>query len=67
MISINTNTSSSFASQNLQRASDLLQKSLSRLSSGSRIAAPQDDAGGLAVSLKLSAATKRSQTAATSV
>ena len=45
----------------------MLQKSLSRLSSGSRIAAPQDDAGGLAVSLKLSAATKRSQTAATSV
>jgi len=67
MISINTNSSSSLASLNLQRASDLLQKSLSRLSSGSRISAPQDDAGGLAVSLKLSSAVKRSQSAATSV
>ncbi|MEI6870801.1 MAG: flagellin [Verrucomicrobiota bacterium] len=67
MISINTNSSSSLASNNLQRASDLLQKSLSRLSSGSRISLPQDDAGGLAVSMKLSSAVKRSQSAATSV
>ena len=56
---INTNQSASFASLNLSKSSDLLQKSLSRLSSGSRIAAPADDAGGLAVSMKLQAAIKR--------
>ncbi len=56
---INTNQSASFASLNLSRSSDLLQKSLSRLSSGSRIANPADDAGGLAVSMKLQAAIKR--------
>jgi len=37
----------------------LLQKSLARLSSGSRISEASDDAGGLAVSMKLSAAIKR--------
>jgi flagellin len=67
MISINTNSSSSLASLNLQKASDLLQRSLVRLSSGSRIATPSDDAGGLAVSMKLSAATKRTQSAAVNV
>ncbi len=59
MISINTNASSSLASLNLQKSSDLLQKSLARLSSGSRIATPSDDAGGMAVSMKLSSAIKR--------
>jgi flagellin len=38
----------------------MLQKSLNRLSSGSKIVTPADDAGGLAVSMKLSAAAKRS-------
>jgi flagellin len=47
---INTNQSASYASMNLTKSSDLLQKSLARLSSGSRIANPADDAGGLAVS-----------------
>jgi len=37
----------------------LLQKSLARLSSGSRISEASDDAGGLAVSMKLTAAIKR--------
>ncbi len=37
----------------------MLQKSLARLSSGSRISEASDDAGGLAVSMKLSAAIKR--------
>jgi len=59
MISINTNTSSTLASFNLQKSSDLLQKSLARLSSGSRISTAADDAGGLAVSMKLSSAIKR--------
>jgi flagellin len=58
-VTINTNTSASFAASNLNRSSDLLQKSLARLSSGSRISTPSDDAGGLAVSMKLSAALKR--------
>ncbi len=67
MISINTNTSSTLASYNLQKSSDLLQKSLARLSSGSRIASSSDDAGGLAVSLKLSSAIKRTSDASANV
>jgi flagellin len=67
MISINTNTSSTLAATNLQRSSDLLQRSLARLSSGTRIATPSDDAGGLAVSMKLSAAAKRVQAASNNV
>ena len=50
---INTNTSASYAAANLSRSSELLQKSLARLSSGSRISTSADDAGGLAVSMKL--------------
>jgi len=37
----------------------MLQKSLNRLSSGTKIVNPSDDAGGLAVSMKLNATTKR--------
>jgi flagellin len=37
----------------------MLQKSLNRLSSGTKIVNPSDDAGGLAVSMKLSAAARR--------
>ena len=66
-ITINTNTSASYSSTNLTRSSDLLQRSLARLSSGSRIAAPSDDAGGLAVSMKLSAALKRTDAQAANV
>jgi len=64
---INTNQSASFASLNLSRSSDLLQKSLARLSSGSRISTPSDDAGGLAVSMKLQTAIKRTDAAAINV
>jgi len=64
---INTNASASYASMNLTKSSDLLQKSLARLSSGSRIANPADDAGGLAVSLKLSASIKRTDDTAANV
>ena len=64
---INTNQSASYAAMNLTKSSDLLQKSLARLSSGSRIANPADDAGGLAVSMKLSAAIKRTDDTATNV
>jgi len=52
---------------NLTKSSDLLQKSLARLSSGSRISTPSDDAGGLAVSMKLAAAIKRTDDTAINV
>src|SRR5258708_8050442 len=57
---INTNFSAITAANNLSNASANLQKSLNRLSSGSKIVSPADDAGGLAVSMKLDAAALRS-------
>jgi flagellin len=57
---INTNYSATMASNNLASSNASLQRSLNRLSSGSKIVNPADDAGGLAVSMKLSAAAKRS-------
>jgi flagellin len=64
---INTNTSASVASRNLNANNSMLQKSLARLSSGSKIVTPSDDAGGLAVSMKLEAALKRTDAAANNV
>jgi len=61
MISINVNPAASGAGLNLGKANDALQKSLSRLSSGRRIVTSSDDAGGLAVSMKMSAALKRTE------
>ena len=61
MISINTNTASSMAAYNLGSTNVNLQKSLQRLSSGSRINNSVDDAGGLAVSMKLSSAIRRTE------
>jgi flagellin len=61
MISINTNTASSMAAYNLGSTNVNLQKSLQRLSSGSRINNSSDDAGGLAVSMKLSASIRRTE------
>ena len=61
MISINTNTASSLAAYNLSSSNVNLQKSLQRLSSGSRINSSLDDAGGLAVSMKLSASIRRTE------
>jgi len=52
-LNINTNSAASTASYHLSKNNASLQKSLSRLSSGSRITQPADDAGGLAVSMKL--------------
>jgi len=56
---INTNYAAMVASNNLAASNSSLQKSLNRLSSGSKIVSPSDDAGGLAVSMKLNAASKR--------
>ena len=58
-ITINTNAAASYANFHLGRNQSALQKSLTRLSSGSRITQPIDDAGGLAVSLKLQSAITR--------
>jgi flagellin len=64
---INTNYAATVASNNLSASNSALQKSLNRLSSGSKIVNPSDDAGGLAVSMKLSAAAKRSGAAASNI
>ena len=64
---INTNSSASIASNNLAASNNMLQKSLNRLSSGSKIVTPADDAGGLAVSMKLSAAARRSGAASINI
>ena len=61
MISINTNPAASAAAYSLENVTRNLQKTLTRLSSGSRIVSPMDDAGGLAVSMRLSAAVRRTE------
>ena len=61
MISINVNSAASGSGINLGKSNDALQKSLSRLSGGLRIVASSDDAGGLAVSMKMAAAQKRTE------
>jgi flagellin len=64
---INTNYAATVASNNLAASNSMLQKSLNRLSSGSKIVNPSDDAGGLAVSMKLSAAAVRQGAVATNI
>ncbi|MBC7368206.1 MAG: flagellin [Undibacterium sp.] len=64
---INTNYSATVAANNLAASNSMLQKSLNRLSSGSKIVSPADDAGGLAVSMKLSAAARRQGAVASNI
>ena len=64
---INTNTAASAASVNLNNNNSMLQKSLARLSSGSKITSSSDDAGGLAVSMRMEAAIRRTDAASTNV
>jgi flagellin len=64
---INTNYAATAAANNLAASNGMLQKSLNRLSSGSKIVNPSDDAGGLAVSMKLSAAARRQGAVATNI
>ncbi|MBI5380986.1 MAG: flagellin [Opitutae bacterium] len=64
---INTNYAATAAANNLAASNTNLQRSLNRLSSGSKIVSPSDDAGGLAVSMKLSAAARRSGAANTNI
>jgi flagellin len=58
-IVINTNSAATSAAYNLSNTNVNLQRSLNRLSSGSRINSSFDDAGGLAVSMKMSASIRR--------
>jgi flagellin len=60
-ITINTNTTATLASLNLNKSNSMLRNSLNRLSSGKQIVNSSDDAGGLAVSMKLTAALKRGE------
>ena len=58
---INTNTSASRGARFLSDASQNLSKSLARLSSGSKIVEPQDDAAGLAVASRMDAQINRTE------
>jgi flagellin len=56
---INTNVSAQSSARLLSESSSMLAKSLSRLSSGSKIVSPEDDAAGLAVSFRFDAQINR--------
>jgi len=58
---INTNTAASRGARFLSEASGSLQKSLARLSSGSKIVEPQDDAAGMAVASRMDAQINRTE------
>lgn len=58
-MTINTNLSAISAARNLNNSQEMLTKSLNRLSSGSRIVSPSDDAAGLAVAEKMEAQNRR--------
>jgi flagellin len=60
---INTNMSALSSARLLAESSNLLSKSLARLSSGSKIVSPEDDAAGLAVAMRFDAQIARTQAA----
>ena len=60
---INTNISARYTANKLSENSTMLQASLSRLSSGKKISSPEDDAAGLAQSLKLDIQRTRAEAA----
>lgn len=64
---INTNIQAIAAARNLTASQEMLGRSLTRLSSGTKIVNPSDDAAGLAVSEKLDAQNKRVKAATTNV
>lgn len=64
---INTNVSAQSSSRLLGESSAMLSKSLARLSSGSKIVSPEDDAAGLAVSMRFDAQVNRISAANTNV
>jgi flagellin len=64
---INTNIAAQNASRLLAQSTNALNSSLARLSSGSKIVNPQDDAAGTAVSLRFNAQIGRTQAASNNV
>jgi flagellin len=64
---INTNIQAIVGARNLNHSQEMLGRSLNRLSSGSKIVNPSDDAAGLAVSEKLDAQNRRVKAASTNV
>ena len=60
---INTNTSAATSSRLLSESTQNLQKSLARLSSGSKLISPDADAAGTAVSMRFDAQINRTQAA----
>lgn len=64
---INTNIQAIAGARNLNQSQEMLGRSLARLSSGSKIVKPSDDAAGLAVSEKLDAQSRRVKAATTNV
>lgn len=67
MSAINSNLQALNSARNLGHVQDVLGRSLGRLSSGSKIVKPSDDAAGLARAEKLSAQSGRNQAASTNV
>ena len=66
-LNISTNTAALRAGSYLSANNKLLQRSFDRLASGKKLTSPVDDPGGLAVSMKLSAALNRIQGAQNNV
>ena len=66
-MSINTNMSALTSARLLTQASTALTRSLSRLSSGSRIVSPEDDPGGLGQSVRFAAQINRNSAAKANV
>src|SRR5262245_25737677 len=64
---INTNISAQVSAHNLESSQSMLTKSLARLSSGSKIVSPSDDAAGLAVAYRLDAQVQRLNAARSNV
>lgn len=64
---INTNTAALTSSRLLSESSSALSKSLSRLSSGSKIVSPEDDAAGMAVATRFDAQISRIKAASSNI
>lgn len=64
---VNTNTSALSSARLLSESQGMLSKSLERLSSGSRLTSPEDDAAGSAVSFRFDAQLNRNSAARTNV
>jgi flagellin len=64
---INTNISAQTGARLLSESSSMLAKSLARLSSGSKIISPEDDAAGLAVATRFDALINRTKAASNNI